>query len=55
MSGYVWSPDPKTEFLTSMLVLFIGYVVLPYIVWIVLNRRKKNAKVQEEDHPLDGI
>ena len=27
--NYVWSDDPKTEFLTSMLVLFLMYIVLP--------------------------
>ena len=27
--NYVWSDDPKTEFLTTLLVLFLMYLVIP--------------------------
>jgi len=44
----VWSDDPKTEFLTSMLVLFIMYVVCPGVFYEWLKWRDRKKEREEE-------
>ena len=47
MSLYVWFDDPVKEFTTSMGVLLLNFVLVPYAFWKYLKWKESRRKGKE--------